>query len=694
MLSLQQSHHRPIGRRRSRKTRLAVLSATTAATLGLAFLATPTADAHHATRHDRYGHHSHHSQHSHGPAYLNPKLSTKTRVADLLGRMTLAEKIGQMTQAERIDIDANPSLITTYGLGSILSGGGSTPAQNNAAGWADMVDRYQRAALATRLGIPMIYGVDSVHGHGNMQGATVFPHNIGLGATRDPKLVEKIGHVTAIETRASGVPWVFAPCICVARDDRWGRTYESFGEDPKLVESMETVIDGLQGHPGQLDQRDHVLATAKHFAGDGLTTYDASKAGTGAYPIDQGVDHVTRAEFEKYALSVYKPAIKRHHVGSVMPSFSSVDFTDGLTDGQDGAVKMHANRELITGWLKGQQHFDGFVISDWRAIRQLPGDYTAQVKTSVLAGVDMFMEPIQAPNNPNGWDVFIPTLTGLVNSGQVPISRIDDAVSRILTAKFNLGLFEHPFTDRSLQSTVGDAAHHALARRAAAESQVLLKNSSRTLPLHARADRPVYVAGSNANNIGNQAGGWTLTWQGGSTNVIPGTTILDGIKQYAPGATYSADASAAVPSNAAGVVVVGETPYAEGFGDVGGPQWAYDPGDHGVPRQPQTMQLSAADRTAIDKVCSQAASCTVLVVSGRPIILPPEVVAEADAIVASWLPGSEGAGVADDLFGTRAFTGKLPVTWPRTLDQEPINVGDANYDPLYPFGWGLTTRRR
>jgi beta-glucosidase len=696
VLSLQHSHHRPIDLRRPRRTRLTILGAATATALGLAFLTAPSADAHHSTGHDSHGHGSHGS---HGPAYLDAKLPTKARVADLLSRMTLAEKIGQMAQAERIDVDANPSLITTNFLGSVLSGGGSTPAQNNAQGWADMVDRYQRAALATRLGIPIIYGVDSVHGHGNMLGATVFPHNIGLGATRDPKLVEQIGHVTAIETRASGVPWVFAPCVCVARDDRWGRTYESFGENPKLVESMETAIDGLQGRPGQLDQRDHVLATAKHFAGDGLTTYDASKASdevspNTAYPIDQGVDHVTRAEFAKYALSVYKPAIKRHHVGSVMPSFSSLDYTDGLTDGQDGAVKMHANRELITGWLKGQQHFDGFVISDWRAIRQLPGDYTAQVKASVLAGIDMFMEPIQAPNNPNGWDVFIPTLTGLVNSGQVPMSRIDDAVSRILTAKFDLGLFEHPFADRSLQSTVGDAAHHALARKAAAESQVLLKNSSRTLPLSTRSDRPVYVAGSNANNIGNQAGGWTLTWQGGSTNVVPGTTIFDGIKQYAPGATYSADASTPVPSDANGIVVVGETPYAEGFGDVRGPEWAWDAADAGTPRQQQTMQLSAADRKAIDTVCSQAATCTVLVVSGRPIILPPEVVGEADALVASWLPGSEGAGVADDLFGRSAFTGKLPVTWPRTLDQEPINVGDASYDPLYPYGWGLTTRRR
>lgn len=626
---------------------------------------------------------------------MNAKLPTRARVADLLSRMTLAEKIGQMAQAERIDVDANPSLITTNYLGSILSGGGSTPTPNTATAWADMVDRYQRAALATRLHIPMIYGVDSVHGHGNLQGATVFPHNIGLGATRDPRLVERIGHVTAIETRASGVPWVFAPCVCVARDDRWGRTYESFGETPRLVKRMETAIDGLQGRPGQLDRRDRVLATAKHFAGDGLTSYDESRASdevspSTPYPIDQGVDQVSRAEFAKLALSVYKPAIRKHHVGSVMPSFSSVDWTD---DGLGNPIKMHADRQLITGWLKGQQHFRGFVISDWRAIRQLPGDYTNQVRLSVLAGVDMFMEPIQAPNNPTGWDEFIPTLTGLVQNGTVPMNRINDAVRRILTAKFELGLFEHPFADRSLIETVGNRAHHRLARTAAAESQVLLKNRGRTLPLRPDARRPVYVAGSNADNIGNQAGGWTLTWQGGSTNVIPGTTILDGIERYSDRVTYSADASARVPRRANGIVVVGETPYAEGFGDVRGPEWAYDAADAGTPRQQQTMQLSAADQAAVRTVCSQAATCTVLVVSGRPLIIPPDLRREIDSLVASWLPGSEGTGVADVLFGRRPFTGKLPVTWPRTIAQEPINVGDADYDPLYPYGWGLTTRR-
>ncbi|RNM15826.1 glycoside hydrolase family 3 protein [Nocardioides pocheonensis] len=667
-------HHHPS---RTRRRSAAVLVAAGAALLSAALVA----PAGHATPAGGSGGHEHHG---HALPYRDATLPTATRVADLLGRMTLQEKVGQMTQAERGDVAADPSLVTTWGLGSLLSGGGSVPDPNTPAAWADMVDTFQRAALQTRLGIPILYGVDSVHGHGNLLSATVFPHNIGLGATRDPRLVRKVGAITAEETRASGPQWTFAPCVCVARDDRWGRTYESFGEDPNLVESMETIIDGLQGKPGQLDQSRHVLATAKHFAGDGLTSYDATKAGTGAYPIDQGVDQVDRATFDRLALAPYWPAVQQHHVGSVMPSFSSVDWTE---DGLGNPIKMHANRELITGVLKGAMGFDGLVVSDWQAIRQLPGDYRTQVATSVDAGVDLFMEPYSGSSV--GAPDFIATLVGLVQDHTVPMNRIDDAVSRILTAKFELGLFEHPFTDRSHLDDIGSPEHRAVARRAVQESQVLLKNDSGTLPLD--ADHPVYVAGSNADNIGNQAGGWTLTWQGGSTNVIPGQTILDGIRHADAQVTYSEDAGAPVPAGADGIVVVGETPYAEGFGDVGGPQWAYDPGDHGVPRPAKTMELSDADKAAVAKVCAEAASCTVVVVSGRPVVIDPSLLGQIDALVAAWLPGSEGEGVADVVFGTAGFTGRLPVTWPRSVSQEPINVGDADYDPLYPFGWGLRT---
>ena len=618
--------------------------------------------------------------------YQDPSVPVSTRVDDLLSRMTLAEKVGQMTQAERANVDADTSKITDDQLGSILSGGGSVPTPNTPTAWADMVDRYQRAALATRLHIPILYGIDTVHGDGNMDGATVFPHNIGLGATRDPALVRDIAHVAAEETRTTGPQWAFAPCICVARDDRWGRTYESFGEDPALVARMETAIDGFQGGPGQLKDADRVLATAKHFAGDGLTTYGtgSNQGTTGDYPIDQGVDQVDHATFDRLALSPYLPAVGRHHVGSVMPSYSDVDWTE---DGLGNRINMHANRDLITGWLKDNVGFDGFVISDYNGIDHIdPGTATfaEQVAAAVNAGIDMFMQPAN-------FEQFEATLTGLVSSGQVPMARIDDAVRRILTKKFELGLFEHPFTDRRYIGQVGSPAHHALARRAATASQVLLENRHHVLPVRGRED--VYVAGSNADNIGNQAGGWTLTWQGGSTNVIPGTTILDGIRQRARGdVTFSADASAPIPRRAVGMVVVGETPYSEGFGDVFGPRWAFDPGDQNVPRPVKDMQLSAADKAAVDKVCAAVERCVMVIVSGRPLILDPAQRDRVDGIVAAWLPGSEGAGVADTLFGARAFTGKLPVSWPRSLAQEPINVGDPGYNPLYPFGYGLTTR--
>jgi beta-glucosidase len=624
------------------------------------------------------------------PPYMDQSLPVSRRVSDLLSRMTLAEKIGQMTQAERASIDSDTSKITTDNLGSVLSGGGSVPTPNTPTAWADMVDRYQRAALATRLHIPLIYGIDTVHGDGNMYGATVFPHNIGLGASRDPALVRDVEHIAAEETRTTGPQWAFAPCICAARDDRWGRTYESFGETPGLVRRMETAIDGFQGGPGQLKDPDRVLATAKHFAGDGLTTYGtgSNDQTTGNYPIDQGVDQVDHATFERLALRQYVAAVRVHHVGSVMPSYSDVDWTE---DGLGNRINMHANKDLITGWLKGKEHFNGFVISDYNGIDHIdPGPgatFADRVRKGVTAGIDMFMQP-------QNFEQFEQTLTGLVNSGQVPMARIDDAVSRILTKKFELGLFEHPFTDRRYIGQVGDAAHHRLARRAAAESQVLLKNRANTLPV--RGNTPVYVAGSNADDMGNQAGGWTLTWQGGSgQHVIPGTTILDGIRQDARGnVTYSKDASAPVPRNATGVVVVGETPYSEGYGDVFGPRWGFDPSDHGNLRPVKDMQISTADQAAIDKVCAQARRCVTVIVSGRPLIVDPAQRQETDGLVASWLPGSEGAGVADTLFGVRPFTGRLPVSWPRTLAQEPINVGDPHYDPLYPFGYGLRTRAR
>jgi beta-glucosidase len=611
--------------------------------------------------------------------YENPRLPVSKRVDDLLSRMTLEEKVGQMTQTERARVDVNPTPITTFGFGSILSGGGSTPAAGNTPeAWADMVDKFQAAALETRLKIPLLYGVDSVHGHGNMLGATVFPHNIGLGATRDPDLVRKVAKITGEETRASGPQWTFSPCICAARDDRWGRTYESFSESARLVERYETAIDGYQD--GGL------LATAKHYAGDGATEYGSA---SGDYKIDQGITKMSHQEFWEHALRQYVPAVQKHGVETVMPSFSSVDWTDDNA----GPLKMHAHKELLTDVLKGKLGFKGFVISDWEAIHQIPGDLATQVRTSVNAGVDMFMEPNapDASSPVNHYESFISTLLAEVRAGRVPESRVDDAVRRILRAKFEAGLFEHPYTDRRKMGQIGSKQHRRVAREAVAESQVLLKNTHRTLPLSKRDD--VYVAGAKADSIGDQAGGWTITWQGNSTHQIPGETILDGIDRLSHGdVTYSKDASAPVGRHDHGVVVVGETPYAEGFGDVGGPRWGFDPGENGVLREPKTMKLNDADRAAVDTVCAEAKDCTVIVVSGRPLEIDPAQLSKIDALVAAWLPGSEGAGVADPLLGRKPYTGKLSFSWPKTVEQEPINVGDPGYDPLYPFGWGLRTR--
>jgi len=607
---------------------------------------------------------------AHGLPYLDSSLPIATRVQDLLSRMTLEEKIGQMTQAERGDL-AHQSDITTAALGSLLSGGGSTPTPNTPQAWADMIDSFQARAQATPLQIPLIYGEDSVHGDNNLVGATVFPQNIAMGATRDPALVKQDGQITATETRATGVTWAFSPCLCVARDERWGRTYESFGEDPALVTQMETIIDGLQGGDGSgntaLSKNTSVLATAKHFVGDGGTTYGSST--TGSYKIDQGVTQVTQAQLQALYLAPFQAAVQQHGLGSVMPSYSSLQII-----GQDTApIKMHARADLITGVLKQQYGFSGFVISDWQAINQLGPNYEQDVETSINAGLDMIMVPDQ-------YTTFENDLKDLVSKGLVAQSRIDDAVSRILAQKFRLGLFEQPYADRTNASTIGNAAHRAVARQAAAESQVLLKNADAALPLSPTAD--IYLAGSNADNLGNQLGGWTVTWQGASGNTDVGTTVYQGMQADAPNAhiTYSQDASAPMTGSNVGVVVVGETPYAEGVGDVG---------------NGHTLDLTAADKNAVDKVCA-AMKCVVLVVSGRPMNIAP-IQAEANAIVASWLPGSEGEGVADTLFGKTLFTGRLPDSWAKQVDTTttPVDVGiprtTGTYDPLYPYGWGLRT---
>src|SRR4051812_20077767 len=441
-----------------------------------------------------------------GLPYQDPVRPVAERVADLLARMSLDEKIGQMTQAERASATATD--VTAYRLGSLLSGGGSAPSPNNATGWADMYDAFQRGALATPLQIPMIYGLDAVHGDNNVLGSTIFPHNIGLGASRDPALVQQVGRATAEEVTGAGLDWTFAPCLCVARNDRWGRTYESFGEKPEIPTAMTTIVTGFQG--SSLGGPASILATAKHYIGDGGTTN-----GT-----DQGDTQVSESELRAVHLPPFKAAVDRG-VGSVMISYSSWN-----------GVKDHGNKYLITDLLKGELGFGGFVVSDWAAIDQLDGQkgFTqAEVVQSINAGLDMIMVP-------NDWKTFLGYLRAAVQAGQIPMSRIDDANRRILTKKFELGLFEHPYADRSYAGTVGSAAHRTLARQAVRESQVLLKNDNNVLPL-AKTGGKLFVAGKSADDIGNQTGGWTLSWQGASGNTVPGTTVLQGIRAAAGGGT-------------------------------------------------------------------------------------------------------------------------------------------------------------
>ena len=580
------------------------------------------------------------------PPYRDATLTPQARAADLLSRMTLAEKIGQMTQAERGAIkDLND--VTTYGLGSVLSGGGSAPADNSAAGWADMIDGFQQKALATRLGVPMLYGSDAVHGHGNLKGAVLFPHNIGLGATRDPGLVARIGRATAEEVAASGVHWTFSPCLCVVRDLRWGRSYESFGERPELASQMVSVIGGYQGSPGTPGS---ILATAKHFVGDGGTAFGSSD--TDNYLLDQGDTRLTEAQLDKLHLPPFTAAVQAG-VASVMVSFSSWN-----------GVKMHAQTHLISEVLKGQLGFQGFVVSDWAGVDQISPNYAASVSAAINAGIDMVMVP-------NEYRRFIDTLSAEVAAGHVPQARIDDAVTRILVQKFRFGLFEHPLTDRQFAATVGSAAHRALAREAVQKSAVLLKND-RLLPIAAGVRR-ILVSGSGSNDLGRQLGGWSMTWQGGSGATTSGTTILAGLRAGAASGvkidTLADPSAAQARGYDLGIVVVGEAPYAEGKGDT------------------SDLSLNAADTARISAVC-KATKCVVVVVSGRPLLLTSQL-PQIGALVAAWLPGSEGEGLADLLYGKAKFTGLLPVTWPKNNRQLPVGSPADSTAPLFPYGFGL-----
>jgi beta-glucosidase len=571
------------------------------------------------------------------------------RVEDLLKRMTLDEKIGQMTQLEKGS--ARPGTVREFFLGSVLSGGGGSPNPNMADAWADMVDAFQDEALQTRLGIPIIYGVDAVHGHGNLRGATVFPHNIALGATGDADLVRRIGEATAIETAATGIPWNFGPCVAVARDPRWGRFYESFSQDPLVVTALGTAY--IEGYQGADVGGVKPAACAKHFLGDGATAWGSSK--TAQYKLDQGDVRGDDKFLREVLLPPYAQAVKAG-VKTVMVSFSSWN-----------GVKMHGQKALVTDLLKGELGFSGFVVSDWAGIEQVDRDYYKAIVAGINAGIDMNMAPYDAPE-------FIRTVKDAVAAKDIPMERIDDAVRRILRVKFEMGLFEHPKANLGLIAKVRSPGHLALAREAAGKSLVVLKNDAGTLPI-AKSAGVLYVAGNAANDIGVQCGGWTIAWQGVTGPVTEGTTILSGLKESLPGTevAYSKDASfEGVGRDAVCVVVLGEKPYAEGVGDS------------------ETLSLGTEAADTFARARAAFSRVILVVVSGRPVVLDATEL-KADAIVAAWLPGTEGSGVADVLTGARKPTGKLSFAWPASVSQLPLGrFIDGSQKPLWPVGYGLS----
>lgn len=587
--------------------------------------------------------------------HLNSKFSNpviENEVDSLLSLMTLQEKIGQMTQ---VDIHAikNPKDITKYSLGSILCGGDSEIKDVSAAGWANYYDALQTYALKSRLKIPIIFGTDAVHGHNNVLGAVIFPHNIGMGCTRDPKLVEEEGQVTAEEITGTGMNWDFAPCVAVARNERWGRTYESYGETPQLVSEMGSAfIKGLQG--AKFNSHLSIIACAKHYVGDGGTENGK----------DQGNTECDEATLRKIHLPGYIAAIKAG-VKTIMVSYSSWN-----------GVKMHENKYLLTDVLKKELGFKGFLVSDWAAIDQLGKDYKSDIEKSINAGLDMIMIP-NGPGKNNNYVEFINDLKDLVNTGAVPLSRIDDAVKRILRVKLEIGVFQHPYTDKEYTPTVGSKTHREIARQCVRESIVLLKNSGNILPI-SKNIKHIVVAGKSADNLGYQCGGWTISWQGDSGNVTTGgTTIYKAIKQAVSPeteVTVSKDGSNVKSADVA-IVCVGEKPYAEGTGDR------------------KNLALSKEDNAVIENFKLKRIPVVVILISGRPMIIN-SALKKSNAFIAAWLPGTEGEGIADVLFGDYKPTGKLSHSWPRSMKQIPINSGDKNYNPLFPYNFGLTYKSK
>ncbi len=593
----------------------------------------------------------------------DPKV--EARIDAILKRMTIEDKVGQLIQVDIASI--TPTDLRTYKLGSILNGGNAGPNGDDLAPpieWLKLADAFYDASVARSDGrpvIPVIWGTDAVHGNNNIPGATLFPHNIGLGAAHDRDLMREIGHVTAIETAAAGIDWTFAPTLAVVRDDRWGRTYESYSEEPTIpADYAGAVIEGVQGKVGTREflAPDHVIATTKHFLGDG---------GTGGR--DQGDAVIPEAALRDIHLGGYPAAIEAG-TQSVMASFSSWN-----------GAKMHGNKSLLTGVLKDRMHFDGFVVGDWNGHGQVDGCSNESCAAAINAGLDMFMY------SGTGWKTLYANTLKQAQSGEIPAARLDDAVRRILRVKIRAGTFDRGRpSSRALGgklALIGAAEHRAIARRAVRESLVLLKNEGGLLPLRPQAD--ILVAGGGADNIPQQAGGWSLTWQGGGTtnaNFPNAESIWSGIdaavKAAGGTATLAVDGRYAKKPDAA-IVVFGEQPYAEFKGDR--PTLDYSPDDR-------------SDLALLRKLKAAGVPVVAVFLSGRPLWVNAEINA-ADAFVAAFLPGSEGGGVADVLFrkkdGTVAsdFRGALSFSWPKRPDQYRLNRSDPNYAPLFPLGYGL-----
>jgi len=589
------------------------------------------------------------------------------RVREIVSKMTLAQKVGQMTQAEIKS--ATPDDVKRYYLGSVLNGGGSWPNNNKhakAAEWLALAQRYHEASMSTDMAVkvPVVWGTDAVHGHNNVFGATLFPHNIGLGAARNPKLLEEIGAATAKATRASGIAWVFGPTLAVVRDDRWGRTYESYAENPEVVSSYAGAY--VRGMQGALKDDANTIATAKHFIGDGGTENGK----------DRGVNKSSKARMVNIHGAGYYPALQAG-AQTVMSSFNSWNDVAGGTN----YGKMHGSRAMLTDVLKTKMGFDGFVVTDWNGIGEVPGCRNDSCAQAINAGNDMIMVP-------DDWKAFIANTIKQVESGEIPMARIDDAVSRIVRVKLRAGLFDkspaqnaHAGKDEAMQA-------RELARRAVRESLVLIKNDRPVLPI-ARGKK-ILVVGKSADDLSNQTGGWSITWQGtANTNAdFPNAdSILAGIREAAgkDKVTFSVDGKGVdVAQFDAVVAVIGERPYAEGDGDIGPNGTLRHSG-----RYPE-------DLAVLQAVAGKGKPVVTVFVSGRPLYVN-DLLNLSDVFVAAWLPGTEGKGVSDLLVSgpkRYEFTGKLPFSWPKSACQTDLNVGDKNYAPLFVYGYGLKAATR